>query len=63
MGTFTLLEAVREYWSDRQDVLFHHVSTDEVYGSLGETGLFIEESPYDPRSPYSAGKAGSDHMV
>jgi dTDP-glucose 4,6-dehydratase len=63
MGTFTLLEAVREYWGDRKDVLFHHVSTDEVYGSLGETGLFTEESPYDPRSPYSAGKAGSDHLV
>jgi dTDP-glucose 4,6-dehydratase len=63
VGTFTLLEAVREFWGDRKDVLFHHVSTDEVYGSLGETGLFSEDSSYDPRSPYSASKAGSDHLV
>jgi len=48
---------------DRDDVLFHHVSTDEVYGSLGETGYFFETTPYDPRSPYSASKASSDHIV
>jgi dTDP-glucose 4,6-dehydratase len=63
VGTFTLLEVARAFWRDRQDVLFHHVSTDEVYGSLGETGYFTEETPYDPRSPYSASKAGSDHLV
>jgi dTDP-glucose 4,6-dehydratase len=63
IGTFTLLEAAREYWHDRDDVLFHHVSTDEVYGSLGDTGFFHEGSPYDPRSPYSASKAGSDHLA
>ena len=63
MGTFTLLESVREYWSGRDDVLFHHISTDEVFGSLGETGYFIETTPYDPRSPYSASKASSDHLV
>ncbi len=63
VGTFTLLECAREYWKDRKDVLFHHVSTDEVYGSLGEDGYFTEETPYDPRSPYSASKASSDHLV
>jgi dTDP-glucose 4,6-dehydratase len=63
MGTFTLLDAARTLWKDRRDVLFHHVSTDEVYGSLGETGYFTETTPYDPRSPYSASKAGSDHLV
>jgi len=63
MGTFNLLEAARAAWGDRKDVLFHHISTDEVYGSLGETGFFSEETPYDPRSPYSASKAGSDHLV
>jgi dTDP-glucose 4,6-dehydratase len=68
MGTFTLLDAARNYWEKpaggiRQEVLFHHVSTDEVYGSLGETGYFIETTPYDPRSPYSASKASSDHLV
>jgi dTDP-glucose 4,6-dehydratase len=66
MGTFTLLDAARATWSAggfRQDVLFHHVSTDEVYGSLGETGFFTEATPYDPRSPYSASKAASDHLV
>jgi len=63
VGTFMLLEVARAFWGDRQDVLFHHVSTDEVYGSLGETGYFTEETPYDPRSPYSASKAGSDHLV
>jgi len=63
IGTFTLLETVREIWKDRKDVLFHHVSTDEVYGSLGETGFFYENTPYDPRSPYSSSKASSDHLV
>jgi len=63
IGTFTLLEAVREIWKEREDVLFHHISTDEVYGSLGDTGKFCEHTPYDPRSPYSASKASSDHLV
>lgn len=58
-GTFSLLEAARAVGVDR----FHHVSTDEVYGSLGHTGKFIETTPYDPRSPYSASKASSDHLV
>lgn len=63
-GTFTLLEAARKYWSDnKKNTLFHHVSTDEVFGSLGETGYFYEDTPYDPRSPYSASKASSDHLV
>jgi len=62
-GTFRLLEAARSAWQGRQDVRFHHVSTDEVYGSLGETGSFFENTPYDPRSPYSASKAASDHLV
>ena len=68
MGTFTLLDAVRNYWKNeygsmRSDVLFHHISTDEVYGSLGDTGYFLETTPYDPRSPYSSSKASSDHLV
>jgi len=63
LGTFTLLQAAREVWADRKDVLFHHVSTDEVYGSLGDTGKFLETTSYDPRSPYSASKASSDHLV
>jgi len=63
MGTFTLLDVARNAWKDRQDVLFHHVSTDEVFGSLGETGYFTETTPYSPRSPYSASKAASDHLV
>ena len=65
-GTYTLLEAARAYWSDRgqpDDFRFHHVSTDEVFGSLGEEGMFTEDTPYDPRSPYSASKASSDHLV
>src|SRR5512147_2596273 len=49
-GTFSLLEAARHFWADRRDVRFHHISTDEVYGSLGETGCFFETTPYDPRS-------------
>jgi dTDP-glucose 4,6-dehydratase len=63
VGTFTLLEAARAAWKERRDVLFHHVSTDEVYGSLGTKGLFTETTPYSPRSPYSASKAASDHLV
>jgi dTDP-glucose 4,6-dehydratase len=68
MGTFTLLDAARQSWKEsggsmRQDALFHHISTDEVYGSLGETGYFTETTPYDPRSPYSASKASSDHLA
>jgi len=63
IGTFSLLEAVRKYWQNREDVLFHHVSTDEVFGSLGEEGYFYENTPYNPRSPYSASKASADHLV
>jgi dTDP-glucose 4,6-dehydratase len=63
VGTFNLLEAARACWKDRTDVLFHHVSTDEVFGSLGDEGCFTEVTPYDPRSPYSASKAASDHFV
>jgi len=65
-GTYTLLEATRAYWvgQGRPDGFrFHHISTDEVYGSLGATGQFTEDTPYDPRSPYSASKAASDHLV
>jgi dTDP-glucose 4,6-dehydratase len=62
-GTFRLLEAVRGAWKDRNNVRFHHISTDEVYGSLGATGTFSETSSYDPRSPYSASKSASDHLV
>jgi dTDP-glucose 4,6-dehydratase len=65
-GTYTLLEAARRYWEGqgRPEVFrFHHVSTDEVYGSLGPTGKFTEATPYAPRSPYSASKAASDHLV
>ncbi len=62
-GTFSLLEVARKIWEGRDDVLFHHVSTDEVYGSLGDEGFFTEDTPYDPRSPYSSSKASSDHLV
>jgi len=62
-GTFTLLEVARKEWGGRTDTLFHHVSTDEVYGSLPDNGHFFETTPYDPRSPYAASKAGSDHLV
>lgn len=65
-GTYTLLEAVRAYWQGAGKpggFRFHHISTDEVYGSLGPTGQFTEDTPYDPRSPYSASKAASDHLV
>ncbi len=68
MGTFTLLDTARNFWkkadgSMRDDVLFHYISTDEVYGSLPEDGYFTEETPYDPRSPYSSTKASGDHLV
>ncbi len=63
VGTAVLLHAARAAWRDRQDVRFHHISTDEVFGSLGSHGLFSEGSAYDPSSPYSATKAGSDHLV
>ncbi|MCF3109948.1 dTDP-glucose 4,6-dehydratase [Niabella sp. CC-SYL272] len=64
IGTVNLLNAARELWKDNhQDKRFHHVSTDEVYGALGETGFFTEATKYDPHSPYSASKAASDHFV
>ena len=62
VGTLNLLEACRALWT-KNEGLFHHVSTDEVYGSLGDTGYFTETTPYDPSSPYSASKASSDHLV
>ena len=62
-GTANLLEAARALWGDRRDVRFHHISTDEVFGSLGADGFFTEDTPYDPSSPYSASKAASDHLV
>lgn len=68
VGTYSLLENAREYWKSlddagRQAFRFHHISTDEVYGSLGPTGYFTESTPYQPNSPYSASKASSDHLV
>jgi dTDP-glucose 4,6-dehydratase len=68
LGTFSMLEAARDYWlgldgEKREEFRFLHVSTDEVYGSLGDDGLFVETTPYDPSSPYSASKAASDHLV
>ncbi len=71
LGTFTLLDAARRHWMDAPNVVkagyekcrFHHISTDEVYGTLGETGFFTETTPYAPNSPYSASKAGSDLLV
>jgi dTDP-glucose 4,6-dehydratase len=63
VGTFTLLDVARQNWKERKDVLFHHVSTDEVFGSLGDSGFFYENTAYDPRSPYSASKASSDHIT
>ena len=64
LGTFQLLNACKNAWKDqREGKLFYHVSTDEVFGSLGEEGYFTEETAYDPRSPYSASKAASDHLV
>lgn len=68
VGTFTLLSAVLDYWRGldepaRKAFRFHHISTDEVFGALGDEGFFTEDTAYDPRSPYSASKAGSDHLV
>jgi dTDP-glucose 4,6-dehydratase len=68
IGTYTMLAEARRYWQglgapERDSFRFHHISTDEVYGSLGTEGLFSEDTPYDPRSPYSATKASSDHLV
>ena len=71
LGTFNLLETAKNYWMESpnvykkgfEDARFHHISTDEVYGTLGETGLFTEQTPYAPNSPYSASKASSDFMV
>lgn len=65
-GTYNMLEAARAYWQGQgkpASFRFHHISTDEVFGSLGDTGQFTEDTPYDPRSPYSASKAASDHLV
>ena len=68
VGTFTMLNAALDYWRGLDDEAkarfrFHHISTDEVFGTLGEDGFFTEETPYDPHSPYSASKASSDHLV
>ena len=63
LGTANLLQVAKEHWKDLNEHRFYHVSTDEVYGSLGAEGLFREDTPYDPRSPYSASKASSDHFV
>ena len=68
IGTFNLLQSSLNYYktlssSEKEDFLFHHISTDEVFGSLGPIGSFNEKTPYDPRSPYSASKASSDHLV
>jgi dTDP-glucose 4,6-dehydratase len=68
VGTFSMLSAALDHWrgldgAEKQAFRFHHISTDEVFGALGDDGFFTEETPYDPRSPYSASKAGSDHLV
>ncbi len=64
VGTAALLQTAKDFWNgDLGNKIFYHISTDEVYGSLGETGFFTESTPYDPRSPYSASKASSDHLV
>ncbi|MEZ0497930.1 dTDP-glucose 4,6-dehydratase [Sphingomonas sp. IW22] len=68
VGTYVMLSEARAHWlgldaAAKEAFRFHHISTDEVYGTLGEIGLFTEDTPYDPRSPYSASKAGSDHLV
>jgi dTDP-glucose 4,6-dehydratase len=66
LGTFNLIDISKNYWAEKQCLeasRFHHISTDEVYGSLGKTGLFTESTAYQPNSPYSASKAGSDHIV
>ena len=65
-GTFNMLEAARAHWTNKgrpESFRFHHISTDEVFGTLGDTGKFTEDTPYAPNSPYSASKAGSDHLV
>ena len=63
VGTATLLQAALKYWRSHPSFVFQHISTDEVYGTLGETGFFTEKTPYSPHSPYSASKASSDHLV
>ena len=63
VGTATLLQAALKYWKKNPSFVFQHISTDEVYGTLGETGFFTEKTPYSPHSPYSASKASSDHLV
>lgn len=63
VGTANLLEVARNYWKTFDNHIFYHISTDEVYGSLGKEGFFLEDTSYDPRSPYSASKASSDHLV
>lgn len=63
VGTANLLEVARNYWNTFDNHIFYHISTDEVYGSLGKEGFFLEDTAYDPRSPYSASKASSDHLV
>jgi dTDP-glucose 4,6-dehydratase len=63
VGTVNLLQVAKDFWAGGENHVFHHVSTDEVFGSLGTEGLFNEETPYDPRSPYSASKASSDHFA
>ena len=63
IGVYSLLESLRKFKKKRSKIKLLHVSTDEVYGSLGETGYFTEKTPYDPNSPYSASKASSDHFV
>ena len=63
LGTVTLLNVAKNAWAGKEGKRFYHVSTDEVYGSLGEEGFFLENTPYDPKSPYSASKAASDHFV
>ena len=64
VGTVNLLNVAKKHWEGNyEDKLFYHISTDEVYGSLGDEGYFTEDTPYDPRSPYSASKASSDHLV
>ena len=63
LGTLNLLNACNSYWVNKTDKLFYHISTDEVYGELGKDGKFNEQTPYNPKSPYSASKASSDHLV
>ena len=63
VGTMNLLNTCRDHWKKGRNHRFYHISTDEVYGSLGKEGVFTEQSPYQPRSPYAASKASADHMV